>query len=76
MIHNEDHLASLRKMHPTYTEEELQESYEKLVRFFDRGWDILLRLHKEGRLDEVWVKHQRKMKEFDTHPVCEQLKLF
>jgi len=55
-----ENLRSLARMHPDYSVEELEEAHENLMRFLNRGWNILVRLHKEGKLDEVFDRHQAK----------------
>jgi hypothetical protein len=49
-----DKLRPLRTLYPDYTEAELQEAYENLMRYFDRAWKIFVRLRKEGRLHEIF----------------------
>jgi len=47
-----DKLGPLRTLYPTYTDAELEEAYENLMRYFDRAWKIFVRLREEGRLHE------------------------
>jgi len=55
-----DHLRGLARLHPDYTLPELEEAHENLMRFLNRGWNIVVRLQKEGELDEVFDRHQAK----------------
>ncbi len=49
-----DKLRPLRTLYPEYTEVELEEAYENLMRYFDRAWKVFVRLRDEGRLPEVF----------------------
>ena len=55
-----EHLRSLAGLHPDYTVLELEEAHENLMRFLNRGWNIVVRLQKDGKLDEVFDRHQAK----------------
>jgi hypothetical protein len=61
-----ENLRSLAQMHPDYSVEELEEAHENLMRFLNRGWNILVRLQKEGRLDEVFDRHRAKFYDDST----------
>jgi hypothetical protein len=49
-------LQPLARLHPNYTHEELEEAYDNLRRYVEIGWQIALRLEREGRLDDVLTK--------------------
>lgn len=49
-------LPGLRSLYPDYTEEEIQQAYENLRRYFELGWTIFLRLRAEGKLDSALKK--------------------
>jgi DNA-binding transcriptional LysR family regulator len=55
-----EHLRNLARLYPDYDVSELEEAHENLMRFLNRGWDIVVRLQKEGKLDEVFDRHQAK----------------
>jgi hypothetical protein len=42
-----------RKVYPDASEEELRQADENMRRYFAVAWRICLRLHREGRLDQV-----------------------
>ena len=67
-----EHLHSLARLHPDYGVRELEEAHENLMRFLTRGWNIVVRLQKEGMLDEAFDRHVAKSYDdstkFDSYP--------
>jgi hypothetical protein len=49
-------LRPLRTLYPDYSEAQLEEAYDNLRRYFDRAWNIFVRLRAEGQLREVFDK--------------------
>jgi len=47
------HLALIRSIHPDYTDEQLEEGYANLIRYFDLVWKFYEAMLKDGRLDKI-----------------------
>jgi hypothetical protein len=45
--------TGLARLHPGYSQIELEESCALLYEYFNLAWSIFVRLEQEGRLDEV-----------------------
>lgn len=50
----EKELEILSSLHPTYTQEQLREARDNLIRYFDLVWEIFLKMRKDGRLDAIF----------------------
>jgi hypothetical protein len=48
-----DELKSLAKLHPSYTQAELEQAHAQITRHFEDAWQLFLRLKRDGALDKL-----------------------
>jgi hypothetical protein len=59
-------LRLLKFLYPDYTNVQLQESYERLVHYFELSWRIFSRMSEDGTLDRIIDKTNQNFYDQDT----------